>query len=646
MEPVQPQTSRRRRPGVTPDGLRSALGVLWILDGVLSFQPQMFHQLVAMFVQPNVRGQPGAIAYAISHVAHFLGRDVGLWTVVLGLVQIGIGVGILWRRSLRTALVVSFVFGLGVWWIGEGFSGILDGHASPLLGAPGAVVLYGLIGILVWPRATVADPGGQVPTGLSSAPGAAGRYGVRPLVAGWVVFWALSAVFWALPANRATDSIQHQLAGAAGGQPGWYAHMLNSLSHAFIGSGTAVAVFLVALSMVVALGPLVTRRPEPFIVLGALLAIGYWLTGEAVGGLLTGMATDPNLGPLVVILGLALWPARPLPDTAPVPAAAAMGLRPGLTSLLIGALVVGPVAVSAVPLAGVGAAAGVSNPAGVVASAAGGSTASAMSSGSMNMGSSHSTASGSSAGAMGSMNMADAAGLGVTDPSWSYTGPALPPNEVSLLTTVSAETDAGHQMQTPDCTTKPTAQQILGAMEYVQATSAAVAKYKLLSAAVAAGYRPVTSTLYPVVHYLNPAYDRLHYAMDPNHIDSLVYAFTPDGPVLVAAMYLLPRSGQKGPMPYGCLVQWHAHTNLCYSPATGVIDGFTPCPPGTFNIPTGMMTHVWQVPVAGGPLALDPSDLDVVEAAIMAQENGLAPITSPTGQVTYQTASTATVGTF
>ena len=244
------------------------------------------------------------------------------------------------------------------------------------------------------------------------------------------------------------------------------------------------------------------------------------------------------------------------------------------------------------------------------------------------------------------MDLADAAGLGVSDPTWTYTGPPLPPSEVSLLTTVGDETDTGHEMQTPNCATKPSAQQILGAMEYVQATSAAVAKYKLLSAAFAAGYRPVTTSLYPVVHYVNPAYDRLQYAMDPIHVDSLVYAFTPNGPVLVAAMYLLPRSGQKGPMPYGCLVQWHAHTNLCYSLASGVIDGFTPCPPGSFNVPTGMMTHVWQVPVAGGPLAMDPSDLDVVEAAIMAQQEGLAPMTSPAGQVTYQTASTATVGTF
>jgi len=221
--------------------------------------------------------------------------------------------------------------------------------------------------------------------------------------------------------------------------------------------------------------------------------------------------------------------------------------------------------------------------------------------------------------------MSGMAGLGITNPNWKYTGPALPSAEVATLKSVGTTTDAGHEMQTPNCATKATSAQVLGALQYVQATSAAVAKYKVLSAAIAAGYVPITNPHYPIVHYLNLAYMNRADIMNPNAVDSLVYATTPNGPVLVAAMYLMP-SGGDGPMPYGCLVQWHAHTNLCTSNATGQIDGFTPCRPGTHHYgSTPMMTHVWQVPVAGGPLAIDPSDLQVVQAAIMAQQEGLAP---------------------
>jgi hypothetical protein len=241
--------------------------------------------------------------------------------------------------------------------------------------------------------------------------------------------------------------------------------------------------------------------------------------------------------------------------------------------------------------------------------------------------------------------MSGMAGLGVTDPNWKYTGPPLTSGEQALLTSVGNATDAGHAMQTPNCTTTPTAAQTLGAVQYVQATTTAVAKYKELSAALAAGYVPITSTAYPIVHYLNVADLRSTDMLDPNHVDSLVYATTPNGPVLVAAMYLMPGQG-PGPMPYGCLVQWHAHTNLCTSTTTHLIQGFTPCAPGTVHTgPTPMMTHVWQVPVAGGPLAIDPSDLQVVEAAIMAQQEGLAPTTTPGGTPTYDGSSSArTVG--
>jgi hypothetical protein len=45
---------------------------------------------------------------------------------------------------------------------------------------------------------------------------------------------------------------------------------------------------------------------------------------------------------------------------------------------------------------------------------------------------------------------------------------------------------------------------------------------------------------------------------------------------------------------------------------------------------TPEMLHVWQVPVPGGPLTMDPTDQQVVEAAIMAQQDGQAPVTPGT----------------
>ncbi|MGO8824943.1 MAG: hypothetical protein ACLQU9_06845 [Acidimicrobiales bacterium] len=105
--------------------------------------------------------------------------------------------------------------------------------------------------------------------------------------------------------------------------------------------------------------------------------------------------------------------------------------------------------------------------------------------------------------------------------------------------------------------------------------------------------------------------------------------------MLVAAINLMPSVGDKGPMPGGCLTQWHAHTNLCTDGPSGTISGFSTdgvCPSGENPLLTPEMLHVWQVPVPGGPLTMDPTDQQVVEAAIMAQQSGQAPIT-PAAQV-------------
>jgi len=627
---TRPSAGWRRR--LTPRTIQVALGGIWILDGLLQFQPHMFGQgFITKVLLPNAQGQPAPVAWSITTMSHFLRPDIGVWNFLFGTLQLLIGVGMLFRRTVRPAIVAMAIWAFGVWWFGEGFGMLFMATASPLTGAPGAVLLYPVVGFLVWPTGRARD---EEATGIASSAGATGPLGSRAALGAWAGFWTLSAVLWLLPANRAGGAISSQISGAASGEPSWYAHLLTSLSANIGPHATFISWELALASLVIGLGPLLSRRPNAFLVIGAVLELAFWLTGMAFGALLTGYGTDPNAGPLIVLLALALIPTvATAPAVAPIRAMLArhpIGVggvaAAGFAVLLLSSTypVAASVSSAAAPTAPSKPAATVA--AGSTGSGSTGSGSTAM--GSMSMPAKTTKGSGSGSNHAPSMNMSAMAGLDVTAPNWKYTGPALPASEVSELTTVSAETDAGHKMQTPNCTAAPTSEQVLGVTEYVQATSAAVAKYKNLSAAVAAGYYPITNTNYPVVHYLNPAYMNPQDLMNPNTVDSLVYATTPYGPVLVAAMYLMPGQG-NGPMPYGCLVQWHQHTNLCTNDQTHLIQGFRPCPAGTSpEGPTPMMTHVWQVPVAGGPLAIDPSDLQVVEAAIMAQQEGLAPTTT------------------
>ncbi|HXA30616.1 MAG TPA: multicopper oxidase family protein [Acidimicrobiales bacterium] len=61
----------------------------------------------------------------------------------------------------------------------------------------------------------------------------------------------------------------------------------------------------------IGIGPLVFNRSSVFLLCGAVVALLYWVSGMAFGGILTGTATDPNGGPLFVLLALTLLPTVP-----------------------------------------------------------------------------------------------------------------------------------------------------------------------------------------------------------------------------------------------------------------------------------------------------------------------------------------------
>lgn len=302
VETPSPAARRQKRARV----VQIALGCVWILDAALQFQPRMFgHDLVNMMILPAAQGQPAPVAWSINQLAHFVNPDTGVWNFLFGALQLGIGLGLLFRRTVKPAIVVMAVWAFGVWWFGEGFGMLLTGTASPLTGAPGAVLLYPLIGILVWPTDARTD---DVAPGVPSSAAASGPLGsTAPLIA-WSAFWTLSAVLWLLPANRAGGSISSTLVSASSGQPSWYAHFETSVAGALPHSGSLLPWVLAVASLVIAAGPLLSRRPLPFLAAGAALEGLFWVTGMAFGGILTGMGTDPNMAPLVALLAFAMMP--------------------------------------------------------------------------------------------------------------------------------------------------------------------------------------------------------------------------------------------------------------------------------------------------------------------------------------------------
>jgi hypothetical protein len=160
------------------------------------------------------------------------------------------------------ALAISIAWSLAVWWLGEGLGGLLAGSLDPFAGAPGAVLLYVIIALLVWPP---KDDGVDAGRRLAAQ-------------TGWVVLWAILACAALLPATVA-------------------------------GHGTTIAIVLAVLCGVAACTVGAGRVARLGVVAAAAAGAVIW-TAQGFGEILSGHATDPNSGLLLLVIAAAFWPHR------------------------------------------------------------------------------------------------------------------------------------------------------------------------------------------------------------------------------------------------------------------------------------------------------------------------------------------------
>jgi hypothetical protein len=162
----------------------------------------------------------------------------------------------------------------------------------------------------------------------------------------------------------------------------------------------------------------------------------------------------------------------------------------------------------------------------------------------------------------------------------------------------------GHAHRARACT--PSTAELTAASDLVAATKHGTTRFATLQAAKAAGYAPHHHAREAIKHYFNPGYILDGRVLDPTRPEGLMYAHTTRGPVLVAAVWLMNRTGEPPRAVGGCLTVWHEHDNLCSTdPAKGMITGLRrrngSCPAGQVFWRTPAMLHTWVIDVPGGP---------------------------------------------
>ncbi|MDA8330110.1 MAG: hypothetical protein M0027_02665 [Candidatus Dormibacteraeota bacterium] len=272
--------------------LRCLLGSLWVLDGLLQAQPSMPAGFPGGILAPVAVGQP----VWLQALLHW---EIRLWQVhpvhlaaATVLIQVGIGLAILTggdTRIGRVGLWSSVVWGVLVWILGEAAGGLLGPGASLLSGSPGSVLAYVAAAALLLAPVELWQSGKArriIEVGVGTT-----------FLIGALLQTLPSEGFWT-PAGLRT----------------LFAPMAAVPQPAFL-SGP-----ITALARLVATDPLLWNSVFIFAMLGigvGLCLIGgsrgltivalvwtafAWWFGQDFGMFGTGVATDPNLAPLMAVL--------------------------------------------------------------------------------------------------------------------------------------------------------------------------------------------------------------------------------------------------------------------------------------------------------------------------------------------------------
>ena len=121
----------------------------------------------------------------------------------------------------------------------------------------------------------------------------------------WCALWLSGAGLQLLSGNNSSASLTMMLRAAQSNAPGWVAGIDRHLVGLRLPVWASAAV--IALYVLVAVWALVPGWTRDLSIgLGVVVAVVGWLLFQGLGDLTSGQATDPNTGPLVVLLALAV----------------------------------------------------------------------------------------------------------------------------------------------------------------------------------------------------------------------------------------------------------------------------------------------------------------------------------------------------
>ena len=122
----------------------------------------------------------------------------------------------------------------------------------------------------------------------------------------WAVLWVGAAIFQALPGQNTGNAIASALTEGSSEGPSWLASLDRSASAWAAHHGLLLVTLIVAAEALIGVAALARKTKTPAVALGLTLTLAVWVLGQHLGALYTGQATDPNSGPALAVMAIAL----------------------------------------------------------------------------------------------------------------------------------------------------------------------------------------------------------------------------------------------------------------------------------------------------------------------------------------------------
>ena len=272
------------------------LGIFWIIDGLLQFQPKLLtSNFITEVIQPTLKNSPSQIEKLSSFLSHIFLLNPIIFGILIGLIQISIGCLIISKKYRMAGLYSSLIWSIFVWIFGQGLGDIFNHKFNFLMGSPGPSLFYILVSIYFILKFKTYIFWSDI-----------------VLIFSWLVFW-LVQLFSVLLNPKLVymmfkSPLDHQL-------PLYLMFLVKNL-HNFVSSNLNTTLILMILVSIVASFYLFFNQTFKIIItfLWVIYLSVIFILMQNFNDYYTGLMTDIGILPITVFIGVILNYTKPQVD--------------------------------------------------------------------------------------------------------------------------------------------------------------------------------------------------------------------------------------------------------------------------------------------------------------------------------------------